>query len=136
MWVATCGAAVVLVAGALLAGCRDGEAPQSELPRAPETARVTSPAVGEGQAIPQRFSCGGENVSPPLAFLDVPPRAREPRRSGQAVLPSQPSGRTVPALPIPLGLTARRRLKGMSSSANMATARSAAPRMYQGQEPM
>jgi Raf kinase inhibitor-like YbhB/YbcL family protein len=77
MWAATSGAAVVLVAGALLAGCGDGETPKSELPRAPETARVTSPAVSEGQAIPRRFTCDGENVSPPLAFLDVPPRARE-----------------------------------------------------------
>lgn len=38
---------------------------------------MSSPAVSEGQAIPRRFTCDGENLSPPLAFLDVPPRTRE-----------------------------------------------------------
>jgi Raf kinase inhibitor-like YbhB/YbcL family protein len=38
---------------------------------------VTSRAVSEGQAIPPRLTCDGESVSPPMAFHDVPPRARE-----------------------------------------------------------
>lgn len=39
---------------------------------------VSSPAFGPGEAIPQRFaSCGGENVSPPLAWEGVPPDAVE-----------------------------------------------------------
>lgn len=33
---------------------------------------LTSNAFGEGDAIPQEFSCDGTNVSPPLSWTDVP----------------------------------------------------------------
>lgn len=33
---------------------------------------VSSPAFGEGESIPSRFTCDGENVSPPLAWRGVP----------------------------------------------------------------
>jgi Raf kinase inhibitor-like YbhB/YbcL family protein len=69
--------AAALAAGAVLPGCGGGDKPESELPAAPESMRVTSPAFDEGQTIPKRFACDGEEVSPPLAFRDVPPRARE-----------------------------------------------------------
>jgi Raf kinase inhibitor-like YbhB/YbcL family protein len=69
--------AAALMAGAVLPGCGGGDKPESELPSAPENVRVTSPAFDEGQTIPKRFTCDGEEVSPPLAFRDVPPRARE-----------------------------------------------------------
>jgi Raf kinase inhibitor-like YbhB/YbcL family protein len=69
--------AVALAAGAALPSCGGGDTPESELPSAPESMRVTSPAFDEGQTIPKRFTCDGEEVSPPLAFRDVPPRARE-----------------------------------------------------------
>ena len=32
---------------------------------------LTSPAFADGEAIPTRFTCDGENVSPPLAWGDV-----------------------------------------------------------------
>ena len=38
--------------------------------------RITSSAFGEGQAIPKRYTCDGENVSPPLAWTGVPSGAR------------------------------------------------------------
>lgn len=34
--------------------------------------RLTSPAFADRQAIPDRFTCAGEGVSPPLAWFDVP----------------------------------------------------------------
>ncbi|HKK27220.1 MAG TPA: YbhB/YbcL family Raf kinase inhibitor-like protein [Gemmatimonadota bacterium] len=33
---------------------------------------VSSPAFGEGESMPSRFTCDGENVSPPLAWRGVP----------------------------------------------------------------
>jgi Raf kinase inhibitor-like YbhB/YbcL family protein len=70
--------AVPVTAAALaLAGCGGGDTPESELPAARESVQVTSPAFDPGQTIPKRFTCDGDDVSPPLAFRDVPPRARE-----------------------------------------------------------
>lgn len=36
---------------------------------------LTSDAFGEGDPIPERFTCDGRDVSPPLAFHGVPPEA-------------------------------------------------------------
>jgi Raf kinase inhibitor-like YbhB/YbcL family protein len=33
---------------------------------------VTSPAFGDGQPIPQRYTCDGDEVSPPLAWSGIP----------------------------------------------------------------
>ena len=69
--------AVALAAGTVLPGCGGDDTPDSELPRAPESVRVSSPAFEGGETIPKRFTCDGEDVSPALAFDGVPPRARE-----------------------------------------------------------
>jgi Raf kinase inhibitor-like YbhB/YbcL family protein len=61
----------------VLAACGGGDTPERELPGAPQTMRLASPAFSGGATIPKRFTCDGEDVSPPLAILDVPPRARE-----------------------------------------------------------
>jgi Raf kinase inhibitor-like YbhB/YbcL family protein len=55
-----------------LAACSSGaDAPRAE--RAlPEPITVSSPAFTEGAAIPQRFTCEGDNRSPPLAWAGVP----------------------------------------------------------------
>ena len=42
-----------------------------------ETLAVTSPAFDEGETIPERFSCEGDNVPPPLEWTDVPDGTRE-----------------------------------------------------------
>jgi Raf kinase inhibitor-like YbhB/YbcL family protein len=55
-----------------LAACSSGaDAPRAE--RAlPEPIAVSSPAFTEGAAIPQQFTCDGDNRSPPLAWAGVP----------------------------------------------------------------
>ncbi len=40
------------------------------------TIRLTSTAFTNGGAIPKQYTCDGENVSPPLAWADVPASAR------------------------------------------------------------
>lgn len=37
--------------------------------------KITSTAFAEGQPIPKRYTCDGENVSPPLAWTGVPAAA-------------------------------------------------------------
>jgi Raf kinase inhibitor-like YbhB/YbcL family protein len=59
------------------AGCAGEDTPERELPKAPQTMRLASTAFDDGATIPKRFTCDGEDVSPPLAFLDIPSRARE-----------------------------------------------------------
>jgi Raf kinase inhibitor-like YbhB/YbcL family protein len=51
---------------------------------------VTSPAFAPGGRIPVRYTCSGDNVSPPLRWAGTPPAARE---LAVAVLdPDAPSG--------------------------------------------
>lgn len=38
--------------------------------------QVTSPAFAEGEFIPRRYTCDGDDLSPPLEWLDVPSGAR------------------------------------------------------------
>ena len=38
--------------------------------------RLTSSAFADGAMIPRRFTCDGQNLSPPLAWADVPDGAR------------------------------------------------------------
>jgi Raf kinase inhibitor-like YbhB/YbcL family protein len=61
---------LALLAVALLAGCMGGEDGPD-----PETLTVASPAFAEDGSIPQRFTCDGEDVSPPLEIGDVPDEA-------------------------------------------------------------
>jgi hypothetical protein len=55
-----------------LAACSSGAgAPRAE--RAlPEPIAISSPAFTAGAAIPQRFTCDGDNRSPPLGWSGVP----------------------------------------------------------------
>jgi phosphatidylethanolamine-binding protein (PEBP) family uncharacterized protein len=70
---------VIAVAAAALAwlacGCGD-ETVEGPPPAAPATIRVTSTAFAEGGTIPARYTCEGEEVSPPLQWRGVPARAR------------------------------------------------------------
>jgi Raf kinase inhibitor-like YbhB/YbcL family protein len=38
--------------------------------------KITSPEFGHEEFIPRRFTCDGEDISPPLVFEDIPPDAR------------------------------------------------------------
>lgn len=69
--------AVCLGVLALLAACGGGDEPSEPLPKAPGTIRISSPAFENGGAIPDRFTCSGEGVSPPLRWSGVPAKARE-----------------------------------------------------------
>ena len=36
---------------------------------------ISSPAFAEGETIPMEYTCEGENINPPLEFIDVPDEA-------------------------------------------------------------
>lgn len=59
---------VVALGGVLMAcGCR------RESIHGKETGmKISSPAFSEGQSIPQQYTCDGNDVSPPLQWLDAP----------------------------------------------------------------
>lgn len=38
--------------------------------------KLTSTAFAEGALIPRKFTCDGDDISPPLAWTDVPPGAK------------------------------------------------------------
>jgi Raf kinase inhibitor-like YbhB/YbcL family protein len=63
--------------GLALAACGGGDRVEGPPPSAPERIAVTSPAFEDGGTIPKRFSCDGDNVSPPLRWSGVPSSARE-----------------------------------------------------------
>lgn len=70
-----CGAAVLCAA--VLAGCGlFGEDVTEPARTAPATLMLTSPAFADGDAVPRRFTCRGDNISPPLAWTGVPADAR------------------------------------------------------------
>ena len=56
---------VLLAIAPILGAC-------TEDPAMTDTISVTSPAFDEGGAIPTRYSCDGEDVSPPLAWQGAP----------------------------------------------------------------
>jgi|SRR5581483_2920411 Raf kinase inhibitor-like YbhB/YbcL family protein len=54
--------------GLVLLGCGGG----TPLPTNTGTLRVTSPAFADGESIPQKFTCSGENISPALEWSNAP----------------------------------------------------------------
>lgn len=38
--------------------------------------RISSPVFSDGETIPQKYTCDGSNVNPPLQFKDVPQEAK------------------------------------------------------------
>jgi Raf kinase inhibitor-like YbhB/YbcL family protein len=63
----------VMVAGlAGLAACSSGGGEPPQERALPEPITVSSPAFAAGAAIPQRYTCAGENLSPPLRWTGVP----------------------------------------------------------------
>ena len=63
--------------GLALAGCGGGERVSGPPPPAPDRITVTSPAFRDGGRIPTKYSCDGQEVSPPLRWRGVPTDARE-----------------------------------------------------------
>jgi Raf kinase inhibitor-like YbhB/YbcL family protein len=68
---AACGALL------LIAGCGGGDKPSEPLPGASRSIALSSPAFRDGGTIPERFTCSGDEVSPPLRWSGVPDSARE-----------------------------------------------------------
>ena len=60
---------------AVLAGC-GSEKVSGPPPAAPERMALSSPAFAGGAAIPRRFTCDGDNVSPPLRWSSPPAGTR------------------------------------------------------------
>jgi Raf kinase inhibitor-like YbhB/YbcL family protein len=66
------------LAGALvLAGCAAGLGGSNPITPTPARIHVSSPAFAAGGAIPARFTCQGQDISPPLRWSGVPRGARE-----------------------------------------------------------
>jgi Raf kinase inhibitor-like YbhB/YbcL family protein len=71
-------AVLAVLAALTLAACGgggDGENATLALPEVPGEMTVSSSAFGEGEPIPERFTCDGDGASPPLAWTRVPHRA-------------------------------------------------------------
>lgn len=60
----------------LIAGCGGGDKAEAPLPDAPERITLTSPAFADGERIPKRFTCDGDDVSPPLRWSGPPAGAK------------------------------------------------------------
>jgi Raf kinase inhibitor-like YbhB/YbcL family protein len=67
--------ALMVLLAAAPSGC-GGDDVEGPPPAAPDRIRVSSPAFPPGGTIPQRFTCDGGDVSPPLAWAGVPGAAR------------------------------------------------------------
>ncbi len=72
MWRAT----RIAAAAAALAGCGGGDRVEGPPPAAPASITLRSPAFADGAAIPRRYGCDGEDISPPLRWSGVPGDAR------------------------------------------------------------
>src|SRR5438552_11293484 len=59
----------------LVAAAACGTGPASQLPQVSQTDSITlaSPAFISGSAIPARYTCDGQDVSPPLSWSGGPP---------------------------------------------------------------
>lgn len=64
-----------LLLGLVLTGCSDDE-PAEPGVDAPDLIAVTSPAFRDGQQVPERFTCDGDETSPPLRWTGVPDDAK------------------------------------------------------------
>jgi Raf kinase inhibitor-like YbhB/YbcL family protein len=74
----------------VVAGCGDNQSSASADGGAPVKIEVTSTAFAEGEPIPERYTCDGDEVAPPLAWSGVPSDA-----AGLAIVvddPDAPSG--------------------------------------------
>ena len=65
----------LVVAAFLLTASGCGAEPKEPDVNVPQTITVTSSAFAENETVPSRYTCDGENVSPPLAWTGVPSEA-------------------------------------------------------------
>jgi Raf kinase inhibitor-like YbhB/YbcL family protein len=67
----------LLAVALLLSACGGGDKPDEPLPEAGGSLTLESPAIQDGGTIPQRYTCNGEGISPPLSWSGVPEGTRE-----------------------------------------------------------
>jgi Raf kinase inhibitor-like YbhB/YbcL family protein len=61
-----------LILSPALAGCRGAELQRTQEGEAEMGIKITSSAFEEGSQIPKKYTCDGENVSPPVAWSGIP----------------------------------------------------------------
>jgi len=66
--------AALAIAGA--AGCGGDDTVEGPPPAAPATLQLTSDAFADGETIPERYTCEGEDVAPGLSWDGVPAGAQ------------------------------------------------------------
>jgi Raf kinase inhibitor-like YbhB/YbcL family protein len=64
--------AIACLLAVVIAGCGGGEKASEPAPDAPPGIELTSSAFQAGGAIPRKYTCDGDDTSPPLAWADVP----------------------------------------------------------------
>ena len=71
---------LVICLAIVVVGCSSGPSPtaspEEERPAAVAPFVLTSTAFAEGESIPRKYTCDGENISPPLQWRDVPEGTR------------------------------------------------------------
>ena len=71
--------ALLVAVGMVLSGCRgdsgkdDTDRATAVEPAVPGTIRVTSSAFDDGEAVPEKYTCHGDGVSPPLEWSGTKP---------------------------------------------------------------
>lgn len=65
-----------LLALLLATACGGGDTVKGPAPKAPDAIALTSPAFAGGAAIPQRYTCDGDETSPPLRWTPPPKATR------------------------------------------------------------
>lgn len=66
--------ALVMLSVLLAAGCVQTD--DSDAANGSSTLQISSPAFSSGGAIPRRFSCQGDGISPPVKWSGVPNKAK------------------------------------------------------------
>lgn len=67
---------VVVIGALILTGCGGSDVMRVREAAVPTTITVTSPAFGEGAAIPREYTCRGAGRVPPLRWRGVPGEAK------------------------------------------------------------
>jgi Raf kinase inhibitor-like YbhB/YbcL family protein len=68
---------LLLAVAMLVSACGGGEKPATPLPGAEGALMLTSPAFSDGETIPERYTCDGDGISPPMSWSGMPRGARE-----------------------------------------------------------
>jgi len=63
----------VLLLLAVLSACQASQRPQETQQEAAMNLQVESSAFQAGESIPKRYTCDGEDLSPPLSWSELPP---------------------------------------------------------------